>query len=87
MRSYYRSDVNRVYCLSFEFLPGRLLSNSLLNMGFYEQYHDALSDIELSYDGIAEVEPDAGLGSGGFGRLATYFLDSMATGFFSQMDK
>ncbi len=35
MRSYYRSDAKRVYYLSMEFLTGRLLSNSLLNMGFY----------------------------------------------------
>ncbi|HVB38014.1 MAG TPA: hypothetical protein VND92_05720, partial [Vicinamibacterales bacterium] len=33
MRSYYRSDTKRVYYLSMEFLTGRLLSNSLLNMG------------------------------------------------------
>src|SRR3989337_1777042 len=33
MRSYYRSDAKRVYYLSMEFLTGRLLSNSLLNMG------------------------------------------------------
>src|SRR5512144_1512606 len=35
MRSYYRSDAKRVYYLSMEFLTGRLLTNSLLNMGFY----------------------------------------------------
>ena len=79
MRSYYRADAKRVYYLSLEFLTGRALSNSLLNMGFYEPCREALSDLELAYDQIAEVEPDAGLGNGGLGRLAACFLDSMAT--------
>ena len=34
MRSYYRSDAKRIYYLSLEFLTGRLLTNSLLNLGF-----------------------------------------------------
>ncbi len=45
MRSYYRSDAKRVYYLSMEFLTGRLLSNSLLNMGFYEECREALADL------------------------------------------
>ena len=79
MRSYYRSDAKRVYYLSLEFLTGRLLSNSLLNMGFYDECREALSDLELQYDTISESEADAGLGNGGLGRLAACFLDSMAT--------
>jgi starch phosphorylase len=79
MRSYYNVDAKRVYYLSLEFLTGRSLSNSLLNLGFYEACRDALADMELAYDDIAEAEPDAGLGNGGLGRLAACFLDSMAT--------
>ena len=79
MRSYYRADAKRVYYLSLEFLTGRALSNSLLNMGFYGPCREALSEMELAYDQIADVEPDAGLGNGGLGRLAACFLDSMAT--------
>jgi starch phosphorylase len=79
MRSYYRSDAKRVYYLSLEFLTGRLLSNSLLNMGFYDQCREALSDLELRFDDVSEIEQDAGLGNGGLGRLAACFLDSMAT--------
>jgi starch phosphorylase len=79
MRSYYRADAKRVYYLSLEFLTGRALSNSLLNMGFYGPCREALAELELAYDQIAEVEPDAGLGNGGLGRLAACFLDSMAT--------
>jgi starch phosphorylase len=79
MRSYYRSDAKRVYYFSMEFLTGRLLSNSLLNMGFYEECREALSDMELSLERIRELERDAALGNGGLGRLAACFLDSMAT--------
>ena len=78
-RSYYRADAKRVYYLSLEFLTGRVLSNSLLNMGLYEPFRDALSDLELDFDHLSEIEPDAALGNGGLGRLAACFLDSMAT--------
>ena len=79
MRSYYRSDAKRVYYLSMEFLTGRLLSNSLLNMGFYEECCEALADLELDIERIRELETDAALGNGGLGRLAACFLDSLAT--------
>jgi starch phosphorylase len=79
MRSYYQSDAKRVYYLSMEFLTGRLLSNALLNMGFYEECREALSDLELDIDRIRELETDAALGNGGLGRLAACFLDSLAT--------
>ena len=79
MRSYYETDAKRVYYLSMEFLTGRLLSNSLLNMGFYEECREALSDLELEIDNIQEFEQDAALGNGGLGRLAACFLDSLAT--------
>ena len=62
-----------------EFLTGRLLSNSLLNMGFYEECCEALADLELDIERIRELEIDAALGNGGLGRLAACFLDSMAT--------
>ncbi len=79
MRSYYEIDAKRVYYLSMEFLTGRLLSNSLLNMGFFEECREALSDLELELERIRELEGDAALGNGGLGRLAACFLDSMAT--------
>jgi starch phosphorylase len=79
MRSYYRSDAKRIYYFSMEYLTGRLLSNSLLNMGVYDQCREALSDLELDFDRIRELEHDAALGNGGLGRLAACFLDSMAT--------
>ncbi|MFZ5594993.1 MAG: glycogen/starch/alpha-glucan phosphorylase [Pseudomonadota bacterium] len=79
MRSYYKEDAKRVYYLSLEFLIGRTLGNSLLNMGIHDACHQALRDIGLNLEEIRELEPDAALGNGGLGRLAACFLDSMAT--------
>ncbi len=79
MRSYYREDAKRVYYLSVEFLIGRTLTNSLLNMGFHEECSAALQELGLKLEAIREQEPDAALGNGGLGRLAACFLDSMAT--------
>ena len=79
MRSYYRTDAKRVYYLSMEFLTGRLLLNSLSNMGFHEDCREALHELGIELERIRELEMDAALGNGGLGRLAACFLDSMAT--------
>ena len=79
MRNYYRTDTKRVYYLSLEFLIGRSLTTSLLNLNMDQEFKLALEDIGLDYEAIRDVEPDAALGNGGLGRLAACFLDSMAT--------
>jgi len=79
MRSYYTDDAKRVYYLSLEFLIGRTLTNSLLNLGFYDECRQALGDLGLDLEAIEALEYDAALGNGGLGRLAACFLDSMAT--------
>jgi starch phosphorylase len=48
MRSYYRTDAKRVYYLSMEFLTGRLLLNSLSNMGFPEDCREALHELGIA---------------------------------------
>ena len=69
----------RVYYLSMEYLPGRLLRDALSNLGVYDAAKDACRDLGVELGHILEVEPDPGLGNGGLGRLASCFLDSMAT--------
>ncbi len=78
-RSYYKQGVKRAYYLSMEYLIGRLLDNTLINLGLQEVAAEALDELGLDYDKIREAEWDAGLGNGGLGRLAACFLDSMAT--------
>ena len=78
-RSYYRADAKRIYYFSLEFLIGRTLMNSVLNMQFDEEVRQAMMEIGLDLDEIREIEHDAALGNGGLGRLAACLLDSMAT--------
>jgi len=78
-RRYYEQDQKRVYYLSLEFLIGRLLNNSMANLGIVEVCREALGELGVDLDQMVENEPDAALGNGGLGRLAACFLDSMAT--------
>jgi len=78
-QTYYQEDARRVYYLSLEYLMGRALHNALLNVGMLEEYEEAFAELGLSLDDLEDLEPDAGLGNGGLGRLAACFLDSMAT--------
>jgi starch phosphorylase len=80
-RSFYEQRIKRVYYLSLEFLPGRFLMNYILNSDLADECRQALSgeDIAFSMEEIEEEEWDAGLGNGGLGRLASCFMDSMAT--------
>ncbi len=77
--AYDETRCRRAYYLSLEFLMGRILANSLLNLGIEEATAQCLEQLGLALDEIASVEPDPGLGNGGLGRLAACFLDSCAT--------
>ncbi|HKC08937.1 MAG TPA: glycogen/starch/alpha-glucan phosphorylase, partial [Methylomirabilota bacterium] len=77
--TYYRRDAKRVYYLSLEYLMGRTLGNSLINMGLLDECATALHELGYRLEDVREAEWDAGLGNGGLGRLAACFLDSLAT--------
>ncbi|MCI4678717.1 glycogen/starch/alpha-glucan phosphorylase [Rhodoblastus acidophilus] len=79
VRAAYQENRRRVYYLSLEFLIGRLLIDSLTNLGLVEQMRAALSSLDMDLDKLRQVEPDAALGNGGLGRLAACFMESMAT--------
>ncbi len=79
MNTYYEDNVKRVYYLSLEYLMGRTLGNSLVNLGIRDDAARALEELGYDLEELRELEPDAGLGNGGLGRLAACFLDSMAT--------
>ncbi len=78
-RAYYDQEAKRVYYLSLEYLPGKSLMNSLICLGLEDEAREALTTLGLDLEELAEVEWDAGLGNGGLGRLASCYLDSMAT--------
>ncbi len=72
-------DRKRVYYLSLEFLPGRLLLDSLNNAGLTEPMRLALAELGVDLDRLRAMEPDPALGNGGLGRLAACFMESMAS--------
>src|SRR5215475_3369402 len=76
---YREGDLKRLYYLSLEFLMGRWLSDNLCNLRLEEQCRAVLAEMNVRLEEVLEVEPDAGLGNGGLGRLAACFLESLAT--------
>jgi starch phosphorylase len=73
------SGEKKVYYISSEFLTGRFLINTLINLGLYEKTEEILLKYGKRLLTIAEAEPEPSLGSGGLGRLSACFLDSIAT--------
>ena len=69
----------RVYYLSLEFLIGRLLADVVGNLRLTDVVRRALGDLGVDYDRVRSVEPDAALGNGGLGRLASCFMESTAS--------
>jgi starch phosphorylase len=78
-RTYEQKNPKRVYYLSMEFLLGRSLANNVINSLLRTFAFEAMKKRGLDPLTLLEMEPDAGLGNGGLGRLAACFIDSMAT--------
>ncbi len=77
--TYRKENPKIVYYLSMEFLMGRFLGNSIINLNQYTVVKEALEELGLDIDAIEDAEHDPGLGNGGLGRLAACFLDSLST--------
>ena len=69
----------KVYYMCMEFLVGRSLKNNLYNLGIAKQFEAAVKPYGFTLEDLYEYEPDAGLGNGGLGRLASCFLDGLAS--------
>ena len=69
----------KIYYLSAEFLIGKLLSNNLINLGLFDETRELLEKNGKDITAIEEIEEEPSLGNGGLGRLASCFLDSIAT--------
>ena len=74
-----RTHARQIHYLSLEFLMGRSLMKNAYNLGILEELKGAIEDLGFSAPDLFEIEPDAGLGNGGLGRLAACYLDSMTT--------
>lgn len=76
---YQEKNVKQLYYLSMEFLLGRALGNNIINLSIMEEIKEILDELKVDYNAIEDAERDAGLGTGGLGRLAACFMDSLAT--------
>ena len=79
LEAYTEQDARVVAYLSAEFLPGPHLANNLLNLGIMDQARKAMTKLGVNLDGLFEQEEEPGLGNGGMGRLASCYLDSLAS--------
>jgi starch phosphorylase len=89
-RAEFKKSVNEqnaktVYYLSMEFLMGRSFKTNLYNLDLTDTMAKALKKFNVKLDNLFELEPDAGLGNGGLGRLAACFLDALSSGGYSAM--
>ena len=76
----YKNNRSRTVCyLSAEFLLGPHLENNLINLGIMKDVKQAVEDLGLNFEELAEQEEEPGLGNGGLGRLAACYMDSLAT--------
>ncbi|ADG81774.1 glycogen/starch/alpha-glucan phosphorylase [Thermincola potens] len=78
-KQYRKKEVKQVYYFSMEFLLGRLLGANLINLSAKKMCEEALKELGIDLNLLENIEPDAGLGNGGLGRLAACFLDSLAS--------
>jgi starch phosphorylase len=76
----YLASRGRTVCyFSAEFLLGPHLGNALVNLGILERTRAAMANLGIDLDELIEQEQEPGLGSGGLGRLAACYLDSLST--------
>ena len=76
-----QAGVKRVCYLSVEYLLGRSLINGLASLDgdLVQEAREALAELGYDLERVAQEENDPGLGTGGLGRLAACYLDSLAT--------
>lgn len=78
-KEYRAQHGKRVYYLCMEFLLGQSLKNNTYNLGIQNAINAALKKHGASLEELYDMEPDAGLGNGGLGRLAACFMDALAS--------
>ena len=74
-----KEDPRTIYYISMEYMPGRLFQNNITNLCSQDILKAVAQKCNRNLKKIASYEEDPGLGNGGLGRLASCFLDSLAT--------
>ena len=79
-KKYRAQGGKRVYYLCMEFLLGQSLKNNAYNLGITDVFQSVLKkEYNIDVAELYDLEPDAGLGNGGLGRLAACFMDALAS--------
>lgn len=71
-----KQKAKQVYYMSMEFLVGTSLHNNLYNLGLESTFEKVLKKLKINIEELYRIEPDAGLGNGGLGRLASCYMDA-----------
>ena len=74
-----KNGSKQVYYMSMEFLVGTSLRNNIYNLNIQEEVKNVVASMGYDVTEMYDMEPDAGLGNGGLGRLASCYMDSMTT--------
>ncbi|MCB1082092.1 MAG: glycogen/starch/alpha-glucan phosphorylase [Chlamydiia bacterium] len=74
-----KPGLRKLYYLSMEYMPGRLFGNNMTNISAVDFIKQVLKRLNRDYLTISNMEHDIGIGNGGLGRLASCFMDSLAT--------
>ncbi len=71
---------NRKVCyFSMEFLQDRSLRSHLYNLDLLPEAEALLAGMGKKLEDVLDYEPDAGLGNGGLGRLASCYMDGLTS--------
>ena len=74
-----KPGLRKLYYLSMEYMPGRLLGYTMASIGANDLMKIVLKKLGKNFKTLSQIEPDIGIGNGGLGRLASCFMDSLAT--------
>lgn len=79
LKTFEKTKPRILYYLSMEYLPGKFLSNNITNIAATQLVEEVLKLTDIEVHELLATDRDPGLGNGGLGRLASCFLDSLAT--------
>src|ERR1700674_2472550 len=74
--TYTKQASRTVVYLSAEFLVGPHLGNNLINLGIFDRVKQCITELGLNFEELLEQEEEPGLGNGGLGPWAAWFVDS-----------
>lgn len=78
-KAYQHKDLRIVSYMSAEFLTGPQLASNLIDLNIFEEMKQAVTELGFDFDKVVEQEEEPGLGNGGLGRLASCYMDSLAS--------